>query len=43
MTNFATELDALITKYKNLGDDIGEMAAEMQGALDGLNDELRDD
>lgn len=43
--DFQNELDALITKYKALDYDLGEMIADMSAAIDGLNDEIqqRDD
>jgi len=39
MNSFSVELDDLISKWKALGADVGEMSADLQGAADGLADE----
>lgn len=41
--DFATELDALITKAKSAGCDLDEMVADMKGTIDGLEAEINDD
>jgi len=37
--DFSTELDDLISAHKARGYDLGEMIADLQGALDGLSEE----
>jgi hypothetical protein len=40
MFNFQEELDALITRAKMAGCDLGEMHADLIGAAEGLSDEI---
>jgi len=40
--DFAVELDALITKHRALGYDVGEMVADMEGSCAGLQNETDD-
>lgn len=38
--SFASKLDQLISEYKAKGTPLGEMMADMEGAIDGLQDEV---
>lgn len=40
--DFASELDALITKGKAEGENLDDMVAELQGAADGLETEAQE-
>lgn len=42
MADFATDLDNLIGQHKALGADVGEMAADLEAAAEGLNAEASD-
>lgn len=39
MPEFVVELDELISRHKQSGTDVGEIIADIEGALAGLKDE----